>query len=40
MTLVNIKWLIERDGDLKITWPEVVGHVPSDRVTPVLASAA
>ncbi len=40
MTLVNIKWLIERDGELKITWPEVVGHVPSDRVIPALASAA
>lgn len=40
LTLVNIKWLVERDGELKITWPEVVGHLPSSQVLPVLAAAA
>jgi len=23
MTLVNVCWLLERDGELKITWPAV-----------------
>ncbi len=40
LTLVNVKWLAERVGELKITWPEVVGAVPSSRVLPVLAAAA
>jgi uncharacterized protein YuzE len=40
MTLVNVKRLIERDGELRITWPEIVGHVPSDQVLSALAAAA
>ena len=40
LTLVNVKRLIERDGELKITWLEVVGHVPSTQVVSALASAA
>ena len=32
LTLVNVQWLAERVGALKITWPEVVGHVPSSQV--------
>ena len=38
MTLVNVKWLIERDGDLRITWPD--GHVSHDAGAAVLAPAA
>ena len=38
MTLVNVKWLLERDGELKITWPE--GHITADQLSPILASAA
>jgi hypothetical protein len=38
MTLVNVKWLLERDGELKITWPE--GHISRAQLAPVLASAA
>jgi hypothetical protein len=38
MTLVNVKWLIERDGDLRITWPD--GHVSHDAGATVLAPAA
>jgi hypothetical protein len=38
MTLVNVKWLIERDGDLRITWPD--GHVSHDDPPRVLAAAA
>ena len=38
MTLVNLKWLVERDGELKITWPD--GHVTHDAAPQVLAAAA
>jgi hypothetical protein len=38
MTLVNVKWLIDRDGELTITWPD--GHVSRDERALVLASAA
>jgi hypothetical protein len=38
MTLVNFKWLIERDGELKITWPD--GRVTQDAPSDVLAAAA
>jgi len=38
MTLVNVKWLLERDGELKITWPD--GHVTHDAPSDVLAAAA
>lgn len=38
MTLVNFKWLIERDGELRITWPD--GHVTHDAPAQVLPAAA
>lgn len=38
MTLVNFKWLIERDGELKITWPD--GRVTHDAAPEILAAAA
>lgn len=38
MTLVNFRRLIERDGELKITWPD--GHVTHDSAPQVLAAAA
>jgi hypothetical protein len=38
MTLVNLKWLLERDGELQITWPD--GHVTHDAAPQVLAAAA
>jgi uncharacterized protein YuzE len=38
MTLVNVSWLIDRDGDLRITWPD--GSVTSDDRASVLAVAA
>lgn len=38
MTLVNFKWLIERDGELKITWPD--GRVTHDAAPQILAAAA
>jgi hypothetical protein len=38
MTLVNFKWLIERDGELRITWPD--GRVTHDGAPQVLAAAA
>jgi hypothetical protein len=38
MTLVNVKWFIDRDGELTITWPD--GHVSRDERALVLASAA
>lgn len=36
MTLVNVKRLIERDGELKITWPEA--HVPLTALSAALAA--
>jgi YD repeat-containing protein len=38
MTLVNVRWLLERDGELKVTWP--AGHIRPDQLAPVLAPAA
>lgn len=38
MTLVNVKWLLERDGELRITWPD--GHVTHDEPVRVLDAAA
>ena len=38
MTLVNVSWLIDRDGELRITWPD--GSVTSDNRASVLAVAA
>ncbi len=38
MTLVNVKWLIARDGELRITWPD--GRVSHDAGAAVLAPAA
>jgi hypothetical protein len=38
MTLVNVRWLLDRDGELTITWP--AGLVQADELAAVLASAA
>ncbi len=38
MTLVNVRWLLERDGELTITWP--AGHVKADELAEVLLPAA
>lgn len=38
MTLVNVRWLIDRDGELRITGPD--GHVSHDDRASVLAPAA
>jgi hypothetical protein len=38
MTLVNVPWLLERKGELTITWP--TGRVKADELSEALASAA
>jgi uncharacterized protein YuzE len=38
MTLVNVKWLLDRDGELTITLPP--GHIKADELAAALASAA
>ena len=38
IVLVNVRWLMERDGELRITWPD--GHVSHDDPASVLARAA
>lgn len=38
MTLVNVRWLLDRDGELTITWP--AGHVKADELAEALAPAA
>lgn len=38
MVLVNVRGLLERDGELKITWPEA--HISRDELDAVLTAAA
>lgn len=38
MTLVNVRWLLERNGELTITWP--TGRVKADELSEALPSAA
>ena len=38
MTLLNVKWLLDRDGELTITWPS--GRVNVDELGAALPSAA
>ena len=38
MVLVNVRRLLERDGELKITWPEA--HIAPDQLAPALVAAA
>lgn len=38
VVLVNVGWLLDRDGELKITWP--AGHLTPDELAPALSSAA
>jgi uncharacterized protein YuzE len=38
MVLVNVRWLLERDGELTITWP--AGHVKADELAEALLPAA
>ncbi len=38
MVLVNVRWLLERDGELTITWPS--GHIKADELAGVLLPAA
>jgi hypothetical protein len=37
-TLVNVNWLLDRDGELRIIWPD--GHVTHGTPPRVLAAAA
>jgi uncharacterized protein YuzE len=39
LTIVNARWLLERDGELAVTLPEQV-HVSSSALAPALAPAA
>ena len=38
MVLVGVRWLMDRDGELRITWPD--GHVSHDAPSDVLPAAA
>lgn len=38
MTLVNVRWLLERDCELTTTWP--AGHVDAGEIAGLLAPAA
>jgi YD repeat-containing protein len=38
MTLVNVRWLLDRDGELTITWP--AGHVGADDLADAMRPAA
>lgn len=38
MVLVNVRWLMDRDGELRVTWPD--GHVSHDAPSSVLPAAA
>ena len=38
MVLVSVRWLMDRDGELRITWPD--GHISHDAPSAVLPAAA
>jgi hypothetical protein len=38
VVLVNVKWTLEREGELKITWP--TDRLTPDELAPALVSAA
>ena len=38
MVLVSVRWLMDRDGELRITWPD--GHISRDAPSAVLPAAA
>jgi uncharacterized protein YuzE len=38
LTIINARWLLERDGELAVTLPEQV-HVSSTALAPALAAA-
>jgi hypothetical protein len=38
MTLMNVTWLLDRDGELTISWPS--GHVKAAELAEALVSAA
>jgi uncharacterized protein YuzE len=38
VTLVNVRWLLDRDGELTITWP--IARVQADELAEVLLPAA
>lgn len=38
LVLVNVRWLMDRDGELRITWLD--GHVSHDAPSDVLPAAA
>jgi uncharacterized protein YuzE len=38
MVLVNVRWLMDRDGELRITWPD--GHVSHGAPADILPAAA
>jgi uncharacterized protein YuzE len=37
LTLLNVRWILEREGVLTITWPEE--HVAADTLSPALSAA-
>jgi YD repeat-containing protein len=38
IVLINVRWLLERDGEITITWPQ--GHVKATELASVLQPAA
>lgn len=38
MVLGSVRWLMDRDGELRVTWPD--GHVSHDAPSDVLPAAA
>lgn len=38
IVLINVRWLLERDGEITITWPQ--GHVKATELAAVLQPAA
>ena len=37
LTLLNVRWTLDREGEITITWPE--GHVMAAALGPVLTAA-
>lgn len=38
LTLLNVKWTLEREGELMLTWPQA--HLTPPELTSALAAAA
>lgn len=39
VTLLNVKWTLDREGELRLTWPEAEAHVSAEQLDVALTPA-